>query len=588
MNIKWRLALKLAAGLLVVGVILLVLGGFILKWGTDSLSRLEATRQFESAGLYQLIQTLQQDGGTIRFDPGLLAMVRETNGWLQRIDEEGKVIDSYLAPPDVPSSYGPGELTSYWLGRTPFRYQLYLWIQDKDGVTHTLLYGKKNENAFLLKSIVETVKQNNERLELPPKLARTLADSQSWLQLLDDDGKQIASFNAPKEALTQFSLQEMALRAVYPDRYGSSLMTQYEPDSGLTWVLSTPLDNKEPGRKPLIQPDFAILLATTGMLIASSMIVYALFAWWFGQHSGVPVLHMMNWLKALGSGSYAEPAGANGRPRSISAAGKRKRRYRLYGDVMDSLESLTRTLIRDAKGREETEKNRNEWIAGVSHDLKTPLASIKGYAHMLENPAYEWSAEEMRSFARIMLDKSTHMEGLISDLTLVYQLQSGAVPPSLDEVELNAYIPETLYGAGITPDNQASRILFLPAEVPVKLHVYKPWFQRIIDNLTANAFLHNSSSTTLTVSVSVSEEGDKQIIFSDNGDGMDEQTMARLFERYYRGTDTESSPEGTGLGMAVTKALVEVQGGAIAVESGKTKGTTITLVWQSDKSAAIP
>lgn len=584
MNIKWRLALKLAAGLLVVGIILLILGGFILKWGTDNMSRLEATRQFESAGLYQLIQTLQQDGNRIRFDPELLALVRDSSGWLQRIDGEGKVIDSYLVPPDVPSSYGPGELTSYWLGRTPFPYQLYLWIQEKDGVTHTLLYGKRNDDALLLKGIVEAAKQNNGNLELPPKLARTLTDNRSWLQLLDEEGKQIASFNAPEGANTQFSLQEMALRAVYFDRYGTSLMTQYEPDSGLTWVLSTPLDNLGPGQKPLIQPDFAIMMATTGMLIASSMIVYALFAWWFGQHSGVPILHMMNWLKALGSGSYSEPAGGNGKPRSIGADGKRRRRYRLYGDVMDSLESLTRTLIRDTKVREETEKSRNEWIAGVSHDLKTPLASIKGYAHMLENPSYEWSAEEVRSFARVMLDKSTHMEGLIGDLTLAYQLRSGAVPPSLDEVELNAYIPETLYGADVTPDNHASRILFLPAEKPVKLHVYKPWFQRIVDNLAANAFLHNSKSTILTVSVSVSDSGEIGITFADNGEGMDEQTKERLFERYYRGTDTESSPEGTGLGMAVTKALVEVQGGTITVESAKNNGTTIKLVWHSDRS----
>ncbi|MHA7965897.1 sensor histidine kinase [Paenibacillus sp. CAU 1782] len=583
MNIKWRLALKLATGLLVVGAVLLVLAGFILKWGTDNMSRLEATRQFESAGLYQLIQTLQQEDGIIRFDPELLAMVRDSGGWLQRIDEEGKVIDSYLVPPDVPSSYGPGELTAYWLGRTPFSYQLYLWIQDKKGVTHTLLYGQRNDDALLLKEIAESAKQNNGNLELPSKLARTLTESRSWLQLLDEEGKQIAAFNAPEGAVAQFTLQEMALRSVYFDQYGTRLMTQYEPDSGLTWVLSTALDNMEPGQKPLIQPDFAILMSTTGMLIASSMVVYAVFAWWFGQHSGVPILHMMNWLKALGGGSYAEPTGSNGRPRSTGADGKRRRRYRLYGDVMDSLESLTRTLIRDTKAREETEKTRNEWIAGVSHDLKTPLSSIKGYAHLLENPAYEWSAEEVRSFARIMLDKSTHMEGLIGDLALAYQLRSGAVPPSLDEVELNAYIPETLYGAEITPDNLASRILFLPAEEPVKLYVYKPWFQRIVDNLTANAFLHNSKSTTLTVSVSVSDSGEIMIVFADNGEGMDEETRERLFERYYRGTDTESSPEGTGLGMAVTKALVEAFDGTITVESVKNKGTAITLTWLNNR-----
>lgn len=81
-----------------------------------------------------------------------------------------------------------------------------------------------------------------------------------------------------------------------------------------------------------------------------------------------------------------------------------------------------------------------------------------------------------------------------------------------------------------------------------------------MDNLVANALLHNEKGTTLTVTIQSAGPNDIALAFSDNGKGMNEETASRLFERYYRGTDTESRTEGSGLGMAVTKALVEALG----------------------------
>lgn len=586
MNIKWRLARKLVSGLSVVGVLLLAIAVFILLWSSDRTSQIEATREFESAGLYQLVKTLQKDQGLIRFDPKLLEMIRENGGWLQRIDENGKVNDSYMVPPDVPTSYSPGQLTGYWLKSTPFPYELYLWIQEKNGTTYTLLYGKSNEDKLLLEGLVKRTEFSEKgMLKLSPKDEALLKSRKSWLQVLDENGTEIASTFKPYGFIGQYSLQELALRSVYFDKYGTKVLTYYEPQQGLTWVLSTPLDITQPGKQPLLDPELKILISATSAVIGLSMLIFALFAWWFGQRIGSPILHMMDWLKALSRGNYTEPLSKSGQSISIGQDGKRKRNFAIYEDVMDSLATLASTLKRDAIARKETDKARDEWIAGVSHDLKTPLSSIKGYAHMLENEDYEWSAEEVRSFAKVMLDKSNHMEGLISELTLEYQLRSGVTPPYTELVELNAYIPETLYGAGISQDNQAVRIVFIASDRPVYLNVYKPWFQRIVDNLTVNAFLHNHADTILTVTVLTLESGKIGLSFSDNGNGMDEETQIRLFERYYRGTDTESATEGSGLGMAVARALVEVHQGVIQVKSEKGRGTDIQLLWEGQSSS---
>jgi signal transduction histidine kinase len=588
MNIKWKLTRKLISGLLVVGLILLIAAVMTLFWSNSKIQEIEATRQFESAGLSQLIQTLQQDEGRIQFDPKLLELVKENGGWLQRIDQDGKVTDSYLVPPDVPSLYSPGQLTGYWLGTTPFPYQLYLWIQEKNGVMHTLLYGKKDEDRLLIKQLAERTKLGVEgAIQLSSKDIELLMSRKSWLQVLDEKGNEVASYHKPEGVTQHFSLQELALRSVYADKYGTKLNTYYEHDKGLTWVLSTPLNKAKPGQGPFIDPEFAVLISAVGTLIGFSMLVFALFAWWFGQRTGAPILHIMEWLKVLGKGQYIEPQKKTEHAHGADKNGIRKGSFAVYGEVLNSLNTLTYTLQRDAIVREETEQARNEWLAGVSHDLKTPLSSIKGYAHMLENAHYEWTQEEVQRFARVMLDKSNHMERLISDLTLEYQLQSGATPPYMEVVDLNVYIPETLEGAGISLDNQAANIVFCPAKSPVYLKIYKPWFQRIIDNLTANAFLHNQHNITLTINVLVMEAGKIELSFVDNGEGMDDLTKVRLFERYYRGTDTDSATEGSGLGMAIAKALVEVHGGRIFVDSEQGKGTQIKLIWDHASSNSV-
>ncbi len=92
---------------------------------------------------------------------------------------------------------------------------------------------------------------------------------------------------------------------------------------------------------------------------------------------------MMNWLKNLSNGKLQEPKDKRGRPASRSGEGRLRRPYRVYREVIQSLDSLTGSLKQAEEARSRLEKSREEWITGVPHDLKTPLSSIKGYADLL-------------------------------------------------------------------------------------------------------------------------------------------------------------------------------------------------------------
>ncbi|GIO05759.1 two-component sensor histidine kinase [Brevibacillus reuszeri] len=588
MNIKSRLALHLIAWLVIVGLILSLLAGITLVWTMNQLTRIEATRQFESAGLYQLIQTIQAKGDSLEFDPELLALVRENGGWLQRIDEKGRVTDSFYTPEDVPLQYGPGELTAYWLGKTPFPYHMYLWIQEKNGVLHTLIYGLENRDDESIQKLINQATVKDKEIILTEEMNQQLKENNAWMQLLDEKGKELATFNKPAGAITDYSVQDLALRSVYPDRYATRLISHYDEETKLTWLLSYPMSGARPGTSPWWTPEIEVLAIGIGMLMLVAMLVFVITSYWFGQRLGAPIAHILKWLRFLRLGRYEEPTDSSGLPRSRDHKGNRRSKYRIYQDVIDSMESLSQTLHLNERLQEETERMREEWIAGVSHDLKTPLSSIKGYAHILDNKDYNWTSEEVRSFAKIILEKSSYMDDLINDLTLTYLLRNGQVAPSVERVELNEYVAEAIAEAANHPMYPEECIRFVPADCSVHLLIYKPWFQRIVDNLIANALLHNESGTTITVTVQAVKPSTIILTFADNGKGMSEETTARLFERYFRGTNTEMRTEGSGLGMAVTKALVEALGGQITVSSSLGKGTTISLIWEEAPLLKLP
>ncbi|MFC4302474.1 sensor histidine kinase [Cohnella boryungensis] len=581
MSVKRRLALRLIAWLIPIGLILFALAALAMNWTLNQLNRIEAMRQFNSAGLYELVRTIQKEGDQVRFDPKLLELVKETGGWLQYINEEGRVTEEFFTPADVPKAYGPGQLTAYWLGKSPFPYELYLWIQEKDGAMHTLIYGIARETDAHVRQLAEEAVIRGREIVLGEKLSAGLLDSSSWVQLLDGRGREIASFNRPAGAPASYTAQQLALQSVYPDRYGTKLATYYDDTASRTWVISTPLPGVVPGETPALSPESRVIVTGIGVLLLSAILLFVLASLWFGQRFGSPIVHVLNWLRQLGEGRYEEPVTSGGVPRSQDRKGRRKRKYRVYHDVLNSMDTLSQTLHANEAMRIETERMREEWIAGVSHDLKTPLSSITGYAHLLNNREYEWSAEEIRSFSAVILEKSAYLDELLNDLALTYRLKNGQNAPSLEMLDLNEYASDAVMEAARHPAAPAGKVRFVPAASPVYVNSYRPWLKRIFDNLVANALLHNEAETVVTVSVTGSASGEVVLTFEDNGRGMDKETADRLFERYYRGTDTESRTEGSGLGMAVTKALVEKLGGTIAVDTALGKGTVIRLSWKS-------
>ncbi|OPA79977.1 hypothetical protein BVG16_04275 [Paenibacillus selenitireducens] len=582
MKIKHRLTLRFIFQLVVSGIVVLLIAAACAWWILLRLADMSVTQDFTSVGLERLVESSELSKDGIRFDPHLLEQVKLNKGWLQSLDEHGRVDLSYNTPKDVPLNYAPGELVDYWNKAKPFPYDIYLWIQEKDGKLFTIIYGTKNEMRLLLEEINQHPAVTPAgQVELPASLQERVRKLGAYIQVLDASGSEVASYNRPASVPQKYTVQELVLRATYSDRYGFRIASNYQEDTKYTWVMGLPLSSGDAtGEQGLIPEELRIILIGIAAMFGAVSIVFLLFSAWNAHRFGSPMLHMLAWIESIGRGQYNEPLDRTGQPLSRKRSGKWRRRYAVFADVMQSLHKLSTTLQRDQDLRQQTNMLRDEWIAGITHDLKTPLSSIKGYAHMLAAENYEWSTMEVRKFSSTMLDKSEHMDTLINDLALTYRVNARIQPPEMEEIELNSWMQEMLTHRMVHPSWGAERIIFKPAEVETTVMLYPPWLERVVHNITANALMHNPPDTRLTISIRRDAQAmGGMIVFEDNGMGMDEVTANRLFDRYYRGTDTSVATEGSGLGMAISKGLVEAMGGTIQVETALGQGTTIMVLF---------
>lgn len=249
----------------------------------------------------------------------------------------------------------------------------------------------------------------------------------------------------------------------------------------------------------------------------------------------------------------------------------------IFSDVYCALNKLDIEIRNSDKVQEETERVRNEWITNITHDLKTPLSPIKGYAELLTSNA-EIDKETMQECGEIILKNVNHTEKLINDLKLTYQLDSGSMPFNPQSVKLARYMKELVIDIVNDPAFKDRNIVFESNAQDIEICIDTDLFRRAMNNLIINALTHNPPETKVAISIDINSEKEACIYISDNGTGMSEAEQAELFNRYYRGTNTKEKPEGSGLGLAIAKQIITLHNGDIAVNSKLNEGTQFTII----------
>ena len=223
------------------------------------------------------------------------------------------------------------------------------------------------------------------------------------------------------------------------------------------------------------------------------------------------------------------------------------------------------------------EQIRSDFIANVSHELKTPVTSVKGFAETLLSN--EVKDEETRTyFLQIIYDESERIDRLIHDLLQLSRIEKHEMPlniTSVDVISLLHRIAATLQKE-IEKKNLNLQLPKIDQPIFVDLDVDR--FSQVILNLLANAVNYSNEFGNIKVGVVFSKD-EFILAVSDDGIGIPKNTMSRVFERFYRVDKARSRHSGgTGLGLSIVKHLVELHNGRIDVESIEGEGSTFTVI----------
>ena len=246
----------------------------------------------------------------------------------------------------------------------------------------------------------------------------------------------------------------------------------------------------------------------------------------------------------------------------------------IYKNVLKKLNSLSYKLKENELERKKIDKMRADWIANISHDIKTPLSSIKGYAEFLEQD-YDFSSEDIKSFAGIINNKSDYIKELVEELNLSMKLKNNESILKKEKVNIVSLVKNSVID--ILNDSKYSKvdIKFECSEDKIFIDIDKVLMQRVLNNFIYNALVHNDKNISIVVSV---YKKDKiYISISDNGKGISEKDLENVFDRYYRGTNTGEAHKGSGLGMSIAKEIVNAHNGDITINSILGKGTDINI-----------
>jgi two-component system, OmpR family, phosphate regulon sensor histidine kinase PhoR len=216
---------------------------------------------------------------------------------------------------------------------------------------------------------------------------------------------------------------------------------------------------------------------------------------------------------------------------------------------------------------------RRDFVANVSHELKTPLTVVSGFAETLEDD--DLAPEQRRRFVEAIQSNAHRMQRIVDDLLDLSRIEGGHWTPNKERVDLGAVVADTFTSVAVEADRREVR-LSSRLEAPTA-YADPTALRQIVGNLVENAVRYTAiGDVTVT---SEFTEGSVRIRVRDTGIGIPSEHLSRIFERFYRVDPARSRADGgTGLGLAIVRHLVEAHDGRVSAESEPGHGTTIS-VW---------
>ncbi|WP_025784596.1 sensor histidine kinase KdpD [Sporosarcina sp. D27] len=397
-------------------------------------------------------------------------------------------------------------------------------------------------------------------ISISKKGQQLLKDRNAFIQILDNDGYEVFELYKPDDAPMHYSPAQIVHSHMYSDTIKGYTIFVASPssNSNLSYIIGFPSTEISKHTFDYEYNLFALLIKFTLLVLFISIIVFVITGSIFGKKLTNPIVQIIEGVELL----------------SLKIYGIQYKEVGIYSRVFGSLNVLAENLKLSEQERQKNEIMREEWISNISHDLKTPLSTIKGYSEVLSDSDYDVSKEEIIRYSNIMSEKAIYMEEMIEELRLNEKLKHNVLTMHKTKNNLTKFLRSIVVGILNDPNHSGRQIIFNAPDEAVEYYFDQNLMKRAIENLLFNALIHNNEDVDVIVNLYKQEKITIEI--TDNGRGIREEDVEKLFNRYYRGTNTKDH-KGSGLGMSIAKEVIEAHQGEITVKSQLNIGTTIRI-----------
>ena len=249
------------------------------------------------------------------------------------------------------------------------------------------------------------------------------------------------------------------------------------------------------------------------------------------------------------------------------------------GDLYRNYEDMRLRLKESADEKLEREKQNRELISNISHDLKTPITSIKGYVEGLIDGVAN-TPEKQERYIRTIYNKANDMDHLIDELTLYSRFESDRIPYNFHRLNVGDYFGDCVEEIGMDMDSRGIELNYTNLVSPQTRIIADPeQMKRVINNIVGNSVKYMDKEKG-RIDIRILDEHDSvRIEIEDNGKGIAARDLPNIFDRFYRTDSSRNSAQGgSGIGLSIVRKIIEDHGGYIWATSREGEGTCMHLV----------
>ena len=231
--------------------------------------------------------------------------------------------------------------------------------------------------------------------------------------------------------------------------------------------------------------------------------------------------------------------------------------------------------LRDVTEQRALDRTRRELVANVSHELKTPVAAIRGFLELMEDESMP--PEARREFVGLMSTEAARLQRLVDEQLQLARLDSGGLPLAVEDMDLASLVRAAVHPRAVLAEREGL-VMRVDASTPVPMVGDPARLEQVLLILLDNAARHTPTGGTITVAARV-QGGDALMTVSDTGEGIPPDAIAHVFDRFYRADAARARDDrrGAGLGLAIARGIVRAHGGDIEVRSDPGRGAVFTV-----------